>query len=65
MYAVDAVRASVNMAHIKTHYYSSHTHLNTFGIIPAGNGADLDAPHGRGPPLPGLQSGAAGGSGGK
>jgi putative glutathione S-transferase len=44
------------MAHIKTHYYTSHAHLNTYGIIPAHNGPDLSLPHGRGPPIPGLQA---------
>ena len=36
------------MKHIKTHYYTSHPTLNTYGIIPASDGPDLTAPHGRG-----------------
>lgn len=54
VYAMGAVKRAINMDHIKVHYYTSHPHLNTFGIIPASNGADLDVPHGRGPPIKGL-----------
>ncbi|KAH8061303.1 glutathione dehydrogenase [Aureococcus anophagefferens] len=35
VYALDAVRRSTNMKHIKTHYFTSHAHLNPYGIIPA------------------------------
>lgn len=42
-----AVRRSLNQAHIKMHYFTSHPALNTYGIIPAYDGIDLDAPHGR------------------
>jgi putative glutathione S-transferase len=41
------VAKTVNMQHIKLHYYGSHTHLNTFGIIPAGPNTDFDAKHNR------------------
>jgi len=47
VYTIEPIRRSINMSHIKTHYYTSHPHLNTFGIIPAWNGAALDVPHGR------------------
>jgi putative glutathione S-transferase len=41
------VNKAINIDHIKTHYFTSHPHLNTFGIIPAYDGPDLDLPHGR------------------
>jgi len=44
----EGVRRAVNMKHIKQHYYTSHPSLNTYAIIPASDGPDLDAPHGRG-----------------
>ena len=51
VYALDAVRRSTNMKHIKTHYFTSHAHLNPYGIIPASDGPDLERPAGRGPPV--------------
>ena len=30
------VRQTTNMTHIKVHYYTSHGHLNHFGIVPQG-----------------------------
>lgn len=42
VYAMEPVKKSINMEHIKTHYFTSHPQLNTFGIIPAYNGPDLD-----------------------
>ncbi|KAG8459124.1 hypothetical protein KFE25_002531 [Diacronema lutheri] len=47
IYQIPAVKRTVNMAHIKMHYFTSHPLLNTFGIVPLHNGFDLDAPHGR------------------
>jgi putative glutathione S-transferase len=47
VFSRDAVRRSINMKHIKAHYYTSHPHLNTFGIIPKHDGPDLEAPHNR------------------
>ena len=45
---IEPVRRSVNMEHIKMHYYTSHPTLNHYGIIPASNGPDLTVPAGRG-----------------
>jgi putative glutathione S-transferase len=42
VYAFDGVRRSVNMRHIKMHYYSSHPALNPYGIVPAHNGLELE-----------------------
>ncbi len=47
LYQMPEVRKSVNMAHIKGHYYESHKTLNPSGVVPLGPILDLDAPHGR------------------
>lgn len=47
IYQIPGVADTVNMDHIKRHYYLSHTHLNPGGIIPAGPDFDLFAPHNR------------------
>jgi len=49
IYQLPGVKETVNMEHIKTHYYCSHPNLNYFSIVPAG--ADFEAllaePHNR------------------
>ena len=47
LYQRPAFRETVNFAHIKTHYYWSHTTINPTRVIPLGPELDLDAPHGR------------------
>jgi len=47
VYSMPAMKEVINMDHIKTHYFTSHPHLNTYGIIPVLNGADLEVPSGR------------------
>ena len=47
LYQVPGVAATVNMRHIKGHYYESHRHINPTGIVPAGPTIDLSAPHRR------------------
>ncbi|MDQ0321248.1 putative glutathione S-transferase [Pararhizobium capsulatum DSM 1112] len=47
LYQVDGVAETVNMRHIKQHYYRSHTTINPTGVVPVGPLLDLDAPHGR------------------
>ena len=47
LYQVPGVKETVNIGHIKRHYYASHRHINPTGIIPAGPMLDLDAPHDR------------------
>ncbi|TYZ69201.1 hypothetical protein PybrP1_001759 [[Pythium] brassicae (nom. inval.)] len=44
---IPQITDTVNMQHIKLHYYGSHTHLNSFGIVPVGPNADLLAKHDR------------------
>ncbi|CAI5738675.1 unnamed protein product [Hyaloperonospora brassicae] len=47
IYQLPPVTKSVSMQHIKLHYYGSHTHLNPFGIVPAGPNVDFSARHDR------------------
>ena len=42
------VSETVNMEHIKTHYFGSHRQINPLGIIPDGPALDFESPHGRG-----------------
>lgn len=41
------VAQTVNLGHIKRHYYQSHRKLNPSGIVPVGPEIDLAAAHGR------------------
>lgn len=41
------VRETVNLRHIKHHYYRSHKTINPTGVVPVGPALDLDAPHKR------------------
>jgi len=47
IYQLHGVAKSVNVKHIKTHYYTSHSDLNTFAIITKGNPDDFSTPHDR------------------
>lgn len=47
LYQVKGVAETVNMHHIKTHYYRSHLTINPTGIVPVGPQQDLTTPHGR------------------
>jgi putative glutathione S-transferase len=47
LYQVPGVAETVNMDHIKTHYYASHRKINPSGIVPIGPELDFDAPHDR------------------
>lgn len=47
LYQWPGVAATVNMQHIKGHYYRSHNTINPTGIVPAGPLLDFDKPHGR------------------
>jgi glutathionyl-hydroquinone reductase len=48
LYQQPGVAATVNMDHIKTHYYASQRHINPRGIVPRGPLLDFTAPHDRG-----------------
>ena len=47
LYQYEAVAETVNMHHIKHHYYVSHTTINPSGVVPVGPELDLYMPHGR------------------
>lgn len=47
IYGIEPVRKTINMKHIKMHYFTSHPQLNSFAIIPKHNGPDLTQPSGR------------------
>ncbi|MEA2131089.1 MAG: glutathionyl-hydroquinone reductase [Solirubrobacteraceae bacterium] len=47
LYQTPGVAETVDMDHIKRHYYATHGGINPTGIVPAGPTVDLDAPHGR------------------
>ena len=47
LYQVPGVAETVNMDHIKRHYYLTHHRLNPSGVVPVSDGPDLHAPHGR------------------
>jgi putative glutathione S-transferase len=48
LYQVAGVAETVNLDHIKRHYYGSHRHINPTGIVPLGPQLDFSAPHDRG-----------------
>ncbi len=48
LYQWPGVASTVNMNHIKNHYYGSHETINPTGIVPIGPEVDFTAPHGRG-----------------
>ena len=47
LYQVPGVAGTVNMDHIKNHYYGSHETINPARIVPVGPDIDFTAPHGR------------------
>ena len=47
LYQVPGVAETVDMDHIKRHYYLSHRHINPTGIVPMGPELDFMAPHDR------------------
>jgi putative glutathione S-transferase len=47
LYQTGGIAETVNLQHIKGHYYESHRTINPTGIVPLGPVMDLDAPHGR------------------
>ncbi len=49
LYQVPGVAATVNIDHIKRHYYYSHRMINPTGVVPSGPELDFGAPHDRGP----------------
>jgi len=48
LYQMPGIAETVDMRHIKGHYYQSHRTINPTGIVPVGPVIDLTLPHGRG-----------------
>ena len=48
LYQTPGIAETVNLDHIKRHYYTSHPTINPSGVIPAGPVIDFEVPHGRG-----------------
>jgi putative glutathione S-transferase len=48
LYQTPGIAGTVNMDHIKTHYYASHRSINPTGIVPLGPELDFSAAHDRG-----------------
>lgn len=47
LYQTPGVAGTVDLGHIKRHYYQSHRSVNPTGIVPVGPAIDYAAPHGR------------------
>ncbi len=47
LYQLPGVAGTVDLEHIKRHYYESHRSINPSGVVPAGPLLDYAAPHGR------------------
>lgn len=47
LYQVPGIAGTVDMDHIKRHYYASMPNLNPSGIVPLGPALDFEAPHDR------------------
>ena len=47
LYQMPGIADTVNMSHIKQHYYASHLSINPHGIVPGGPLLDFDRPHDR------------------
>jgi putative glutathione S-transferase len=47
LYQTPGVADTVNLHHIKRHYYVTHTEINPTQIVPVGPAQDLSVPHGR------------------
>ena len=48
LYQQPGIAGTVNMEHIKRHYYESHTSINPSRIVPTGPDTDFTTPHDRG-----------------
>ncbi|KAI0496605.1 hypothetical protein KFK09_022925 [Dendrobium nobile] len=47
IYQTPGISSTVNMEHIKKHYYGSHPTINPYGVIPIGSNTDFSASHDR------------------
>jgi putative glutathione S-transferase len=47
LYQQPGIAETVNLTHIKRHYYATHLDINPTGIVPVGPELDFTVPHGR------------------
>jgi putative glutathione S-transferase len=47
IYQTAGIGSTVDLGHIKQHYYGSHPTINPTGIVPLGPEIDFAAPHAR------------------
>jgi putative glutathione S-transferase len=47
LYQIEGIKSTVDMKHIKDHYYKSHTSINPTGIVPIGPDLNFMLPHKR------------------
>ena len=47
LYQVPGVAGTIDMDHIKRHYYMSHTSINPTRVVPTGPDIDFTTSHGR------------------
>lgn len=47
LFQVPGIGGTVNMYHIKEHYYGSHPSINPSGVVPKGQAMDYSAAHDR------------------
>jgi putative glutathione S-transferase len=47
LYQAPGVAETVNMDHIKHHYFASHSSINPTGVVPKGPEIDFMVAHGR------------------
>ncbi len=47
LYQHEGIAQTINLAHIKRHYYASHLSFNPYGIVPLGHRQDWSAAHHR------------------
>lgn len=52
LYQIEGIASTVNMEHIKKHYFCSHTTINPHRVLPVGPQLDFDAKHNRQEKLP-------------
>jgi len=48
LYQIEGVSETLNMAHIKRHYYASHLAINPYGVVPMGHEQNWTLAHNRG-----------------
>jgi len=47
LYQVPGIDETIDIDHIRAHYYASHAHINPTAVIPKGPKLDYSTAHGR------------------